>query len=248
MIPIVQAEDVQRGRVLYNYCTACHGPAALGNPLYNAPALVGLPDWYLVSQLKKFRDGKRGKHPDDKHGLMMRPMLKTLYSRKDPKGDEAIASLAAYITTLEPETPTPTLTGGDPANGQLKYAVCVACHADKLQGNAALQSPPLRSLQDWYMLQQLEKFKTKVRFDPTDPQSVQMQAMTATLATEKDMLDVVAYITKVAAETEPPPPSPPPPAPTESESDNSTDASKDKDETGNETDKKAEDSDESAKP
>ncbi len=189
-----RAEDIlQQGKRLYSLCSACHGPRALGVQQYRAPALAGLPDWYLVDQLTKFRDGRRGAHPDDVAGLLMRPMSRALQREKDVK------AVAAYISTLQPKLPKVTVTGGDPQMGQTLYMVCVACHGANLEGNKELRSPGLKYLPDWYQLAQLKNYKNAIRgTDATDPQAMQMQAVTMGLQNEKMMIDVVAYINKMA--------------------------------------------------
>lgn len=183
----VQAQDLKRGKKLYALCSICHGPDGHGKPELKAPALAGLTDWYLIGQLQKFRNGKRGAHPDDVTGLMMRPMAKTLTSDKD------VEAVAAYIAGLTPRIPKLTL-GGDATKGKILYNVCIACHGDKVQGNKDLVSPPLKHLDDWYQLAQLKKFKAGLRgTDPTDAQSMQMRAILATVPDEQTMLDIIAY-------------------------------------------------------
>ena len=59
---------------LFQLCQQCHGEAALGNHAVNAPSIAGLPQWYIESQLKKFKMGGRGTHFDDLTGMQMRPM------------------------------------------------------------------------------------------------------------------------------------------------------------------------------
>ena len=54
---------------LFQLCSACHGPQGHGNRELMAPAIAGLPEWYVVNQLKKFRNGGRGAHPADISGL-----------------------------------------------------------------------------------------------------------------------------------------------------------------------------------
>ena len=57
------AQDVERGRELFQLCASCHGAQGEGNQLYLAPNIGGLPVWYLEAQLTKFRDGGRA-HPE----------------------------------------------------------------------------------------------------------------------------------------------------------------------------------------
>ena len=95
------AGDVEKGKVLYNICTACHGANAEGNPALNAPANAGQDPWYLTRQLKNFRVGIRGAHPDDTFGAQMRPMAMML------AGEDDIADVVAYLTSMQMPEPAP---------------------------------------------------------------------------------------------------------------------------------------------
>jgi cytochrome c553 len=89
--------DVQLGGDYYNqFCGACHGPAAEGNPALNSPRLAGADDWYLLNQLRAFRDGVRGAHPEDRTGKQMRAMAGVLPDEK------AMRDVVAFIGSLEP--------------------------------------------------------------------------------------------------------------------------------------------------
>src|SRR5262245_19734440 len=65
---------------LFQLCQQCHGETALGNQPVNAPSIAGLPQWYIDSQLKKFKAGGRGTHFDDITGMQMRPMAMSLHN------------------------------------------------------------------------------------------------------------------------------------------------------------------------
>src|SRR5688572_28731354 len=97
-----------RGEELYGYCLQCHGNEGEGSHDFRVPAIAGLPDWYVRSQLDKFRIGARGDHPEDVDGLRMRPMSRTLAS------DAEVDLVAAHVAGLTRVSPTATLEGGDP--------------------------------------------------------------------------------------------------------------------------------------
>jgi cytochrome c oxidase subunit 2 len=86
--------DEERGKNLYTTCSACHGEGGKGNAEVKSPSLLLQGDWYLVSQLKKFRAGQRGAHKDDAPGMQMRAMTMML------QDDQALADLAAYVASL----------------------------------------------------------------------------------------------------------------------------------------------------
>ena len=75
-------------------CAACHGADARGIQATNAPRLKGMNDWYLFTQLKNFRDGVRGGHPEDNYGSQMALFAAML------KDDQSIRDLIAHIDTL----------------------------------------------------------------------------------------------------------------------------------------------------
>jgi cytochrome c oxidase subunit 2 len=88
------AGNVASGRKLYETCAACHGARGEGNAALQAPALAARSDWYLVAQLKNFRDGIRGADSRDALGAQMRALVGTL------RDDQAITDVVAYINTL----------------------------------------------------------------------------------------------------------------------------------------------------
>jgi len=185
--------DVKRGHELFQLCTQCHGDMGEGNHLALAPQIGGLPEWYVLKQLKGFRAGYRGQHIDDISGMRMRPMALTLASDAD------VEAVAAYVASLPPTPPKHELEGGDAVAGQALYAPCTACHGPDGNGMEALGAPPLRHASDWYLLTQLEHFKLGVRgTKPGDVQGGLMRPMAMTLADEKAMRDVIAYIAKLS--------------------------------------------------
>ncbi len=183
------AATVDHGEYLFrNYCSSCHGADAYGNPDIAAPAVAGLPEWYVERQLHGFREGHRGADYDDIEGMRMRPMALTLGTDTD------ITAVARYVASLTPTRPAATL-GGDAANGAKLFATCTACHQADGKGNEALGAPPLTQTHDWYLLTQLKKFKGKDRGATAgDTYGAQMLPMAAGLADEQAMKDVIAHI------------------------------------------------------
>ncbi|MFT4769178.1 MAG: cytochrome c oxidase subunit 2 [Glaciecola sp.] len=87
--------DSEAGETLYGACVACHGSAADGNDEYQAPALAYQDDAYLIRQLRHFRDGVRGSHPEDKRGSRMAAAARML-------DDTAIVDVVSYIRSQAP--------------------------------------------------------------------------------------------------------------------------------------------------
>ncbi len=86
--------NAKNGQKTYVTCAACHGPDGRGVQSTNAPALKGMSDWYLVTQLHNFKQGIRGAHPKDMYGPQMASMAAMLTS------DQVTDDLVAYINTL----------------------------------------------------------------------------------------------------------------------------------------------------
>jgi len=92
--PVTIIGDVVRGEEIFTTCKSCHGPGGDGIWALNAPSLNGSNDWYTVRQLKNYKSGIRGAHPQDLYGKQMGLMAGVL------RDDQAINDLVAYINTL----------------------------------------------------------------------------------------------------------------------------------------------------
>ena len=93
--PQTVSGDAAAGKALYAVCAACHGDKGQGNEAMAGPKLAGQNDWYLVAQIKKFKEGQRGYHDSDLGGRQMAPMVATLTS------DDAVNNVVAYINSLQ---------------------------------------------------------------------------------------------------------------------------------------------------
>ncbi len=176
-----------RGQALYGKCVNCHGEAGEGRKQILAPAIAGLPDWYVVEQLKKFKAGIRGSAFKDVAGHRMRPMGRML------KTEEDMQAVATYVQSME-RTEGPLSVKGDAYAGKAQYNTCLACHGADGGGNEQLGAPDIRYTGDWYLLAQLKKFKSGWRgSDPRDVRGATMRP-NAMAMSEQQMKDVVAYI------------------------------------------------------
>lgn len=87
--------DAELGKQLYDRnCALCHGESGLGIEAVNAPRLAGMDDWYLLRQLQKFRDGRRGTHADDEIGALMVPSAQALANEQEMR------DIISYINGL----------------------------------------------------------------------------------------------------------------------------------------------------
>ncbi|TQV85555.1 c-type cytochrome [Aliikangiella coralliicola] len=86
--------DPSSGYSYYVTCGTCHGKEGEGNFGLSAPQLVGQHDWYIKRQLENFKQGIRGKHPDDQFGFQMVLMARVL------QDEQAVDDLIAYLNSL----------------------------------------------------------------------------------------------------------------------------------------------------
>ena len=177
-----------RGEAVYATCAPCHGVQGAGDEALAAPAIAGLPQWYLEEQLRKFQNAQRGGHAFDTTGIRMKSMSWAL----DLPGD--LESVAQYVASLPVVSPAPTLNVGDAQAGRDVYVTCAVCHGEDARGNEAFRAPPLVGQNDWYLLSQLQKFKRGWRGgDPADAWGATMRP-NAMMLDDAAMADVVAYI------------------------------------------------------
>ncbi len=85
--------DLNEGQDIYLTCGKCHGLQGQGNWAIRAPRIAGMSDWYMVTQLKNFRHGVRGAHPEDSTGYQMTSMVLSLTEAK-------MNDVVAYMNTL----------------------------------------------------------------------------------------------------------------------------------------------------
>lgn len=187
-------------------CTTCHGMGLRGNRALNAPRLAGLPGWYVRNQLRAFREGWRGRHPDDSYGAAMWPQAAQL-------DDAAVERAVDLVESMPAPAPQPVMTMpaagvgredpaaiGDATRGARLYQACAACHGADGSGNAALQAPPLIGREFWYLARQIDGFRRGVRgYDAQDAAGTGMRLASAGLANEQAVYDTLAHIAGLSA-------------------------------------------------
>jgi cytochrome c553 len=169
------------------YCTTCHGAQLMGNSVIRAPRLSKMESWYVERQLQAFKDGWRGTHEDDHVGMEMQPMAV-------PLSQDQIKAAAIFATATNSALPEHTISA-NASKGRDQYATCAACHGENGEGNQSLGGPALTGINDWYMLEQLRKYRDGSRGShPQDSFGSQMQAAAQILGSDDAARDVVAYI------------------------------------------------------
>lgn len=176
----------------YRTCAACHGANGMGNVALQAPALVNLDTDYLERQINHFRNGVRGRHPDDRWGQQMSDQAGLLVD------DQAVAAVVAQIDSFPNQAPA-TKIQADLERGMALYNMtCGSCHGPGAEGNPAFSAPSLRGIDDWYLVRQYQNFRDGVRgTHEDDALGVQMQRMGQVLKNEQDIQAVSAWISSL---------------------------------------------------
>ena len=180
----VQAETFHQDA---QYCLVCHGSNAQGNEAISAPNLAILPDWYLSSQLQAFQSGWRGHQTTDAYSKEMMAVAKSM-STEDVK--RAIGFITGFQASKAVET-----VAGDVNHGKQLFQACAACHGAAAEGNQPMGAPPLAGQYSWYLLRQLQAYRSGQRgANEKDGRGSVMKQIAATLQKEQDLTDLVAYI------------------------------------------------------
>ena len=180
----VQAETFHQDA---QYCLVCHGSNAQGNEAISAPNLAILPDWYLSAQLQAFQSGWRGHQTRDAYSKEMMAVAKSM-SPEDVK--RAIGFIKGFQVSKVVET-----VAGDVNHGKTLFQTCAACHGAAAQGDQTMGAPPLAGQYSWYLVRQLQAYRSGQRgADEKDARGAVMKQIAATLQQEQDLNDLVAYI------------------------------------------------------
>lgn len=170
-------------------CSACHGAQGEGNAALFAPRLAGQRGDYLARQLRAFKSGARGTHPDDKHGTTMRAIA-------TPINDALIDSLSSHFAQL-PAVPLTTRPAGDTVAGKAVYdGTCSACHGPRGEGFDQLQSANLQILGADYLRRQMEAYVKGWRGagPNADQAAIWMRSIASQLGTPAELDNVTVYL------------------------------------------------------
>ena len=172
-----------------NECATCHGQAGEGIEEAKAPALAGLPDWYVLEQIAKFRQGLRSEARDESG------FVAEMHREAVDLDDPLFRQLAIHIASLPVKRPKRTVSG-DPEQGSQPYQeLCAACHGNVGQGDAVKRTPPLHGFQDWYLVEQIRRFRVGLRkADPAHGESLEMHAMALRFPSLHEAREIALYI------------------------------------------------------
>jgi cytochrome c oxidase subunit 2 len=200
-----------RAKARFAQCAPCHGQNGEGNPTQIAPAIAGLPSWYVEHQLSNFRAGIRGAHFDDLGGMRMKPMAMALpcprVDTRDPsktiadtscEGRDDVKDMAEYVSSLPTPPRMAATIAASPTAGRQLFATCAACHGPDGAGNPTMKAPPIAGAADWYVYTQLKNFKHGVRgANPKDTQGMLMAGIAKGLADDDALRNVAQFVSEL---------------------------------------------------
>jgi cytochrome c553 len=151
---------MERGKSLNRQCALCHGFHAQGIIGGKYPRLAGLPEYYLLEMMEKY-----------KAGTLEYPAMTVVGGLRNLP-DEDLESLAAFISDIDLSEVFPLdipTAPGDVENGEDLYkGDCKTCHGRKGEGKRRKESPPLRGQYTEYLARQIELFKSRERIHADD--------------------------------------------------------------------------------
>jgi len=88
-----------------------------------------------------------------------------------------------------------------PARGELLFAdYCAPCHGDDAAGDHDIGAPTIAGLPEWYLNEQLHKYRTGLRgAHRDDAEGLRMRPMSRTLMSESDVQLVAAHVAGMSA-------------------------------------------------
>ena len=141
--------DVANGLAIYRECAACHKPEGWGSTTGSVPQIAGQQRKVIIKQLADFRAGNRD-------SALMIPYA----SVESIGGAQAVADVAAYISTLEISVANGQGSGGALELGKKLYQEhCAECHGDSGEGNNDGLVPRIQAQHYKYLLRQFQAIR-----------------------------------------------------------------------------------------
>lgn len=173
--------DMEKGQQLHRQCALCHGQLSQGILGGKYPRLAGLPDYYLLGMIEKYKDN-----------TLSYPAMTVVGGLRN-LSKEDVASLAAYISEIDLAETAPlniaTATGDVEEGKDLYKGDCKTCHGRKGEGKRKKDSPPLRGQYTEYLQRQIEMFKKKERLHDNDEEDETFDDYS-----DEEIQDILAFI------------------------------------------------------
>lgn len=138
--------DVANGLTIYGDCAACHEPEGWGRTTGSVPQIAGQHRKVVIKQLADYRAGNRD-------SVLMVPYATV----ESIGGTQAVADVAAYISTLEISVENGKGPGNDlESGGNLYQEHCIECHGQNGEGSNDGLAPRIQAQHYKYLLRQFQ--------------------------------------------------------------------------------------------
>jgi cytochrome c553 len=179
------ALDIENAKRINRTCALCHGQYSQGTPGMMSPRLAGLPKEYIAKEMRYYRDGTRDYAP-----MVVTSQIRTMT-------DQDIDDISAYLGDLDirrlglPEIPEYS-DGNADLGRKLFMRECKGCHASNGHGKPHKGIPPIAGQYASYLLNQIDRFRSKSRYHDDDPDDNLFDEFTA-----DDLDNIVAFVTRL---------------------------------------------------
>lgn len=160
-------------------CTICHE----NKEMQRGPNLYGLNSDYLLSQMQAFKQGVRGGNPKNKSAVLMGSVKNNL------PATENMYALSEWISS-QPSPAKVFNLKGNLEGGHILAQPCLACHNQK----GPFPVPDLLSLEPWYLLDQLRKFKSGLRGSHPEDKAGSLMRSSVQGLNDRDLKKIVLYL------------------------------------------------------
>jgi uncharacterized protein len=173
--------NVNPKRAHINDCLLCHS----ANEMQRGPSLEGMREIDFIKQVQKFKQGYRGRADGDHTGILMAEAVEQI-------SDDNVKLLAQEFQDLTAKEIIQTVRGNSERGEKFYKQLCATCHGVNARGTDL--GSALWTLEDWYLLSQLRKYKNGQRaYHPDDKESLIMKAVVNDL-NDQDLKDVIKYL------------------------------------------------------
>ena len=174
--------NVANGLAIYRECAACHQPEGWGSTTGSVPQIAGQHPNVIIKQLADFRAGNRD-------SALMIPYA----SAESIGGAQAVADVAAYVSTLEISVANGQGSGSDLELGKGLYQQhCAQCHGDSGEGSNDDLAPRIQAQHYDYLLRQFQWIRDGKRRNASSKMAAQIQQFD-----EREMKAVLDYTSRL---------------------------------------------------
>jgi len=92
-----------------------------------------------------------------------------------------------------------TTVQGDADRGRILYQQCATCHGVQAKGKKEVKAPGLRVQEDWFLLDQLRKYKLGLRGTHSEDTFGRVMSEAVKQWKDEDLKDVVVYLNGLPA-------------------------------------------------